>query len=133
MNRLCFWLACFFGLLSAIFGAYSVFHRAPESAAPARGGELEAGARWGVDLLRQARKSNRLIFFALEGADEPDFSPAARKILQSRYICVKLSPQKYPADNAVLSDIYKQSGARGRFSVGILTPQGVPIFLASGL
>ena len=132
MNRLCFWLACFFGLLSVVFGAYSIFHPAPESGA-ARGNDTEASERWGADLLKLARKSNRLIFFSIEGEREPDFSPAARKILESRYIYVKLSPQKYPADNAVLWDIYKNSGARGRFSVGILSPQGVPILLASGL
>ncbi|MBR4597115.1 MAG: hypothetical protein IKO42_01825 [Opitutales bacterium] len=132
MNRLCFWLACFFGLLSVVFGAYSVLHSAPEQNA-AQNKEPEAAARWGADLLKLARKSNKLIFFSLEGADEPEFSPAARKILESRYIYVKLSPQKYPADNAVLLDIYKNSGARGRFSVGILSPQGAPIFLASAL
>ena len=127
MNRLCFWLACFFGLLSAVFGAYSIFCRARVPDA-----EKEIGqARWGEELLQRARRLDKLIFFEVEGAGSREFSPAARKILESRYICVKLSPQKYPADNAVLWDIYKQSGARGKFSLGILSPRGAPIFLAS--
>lgn len=126
MNRLCLWLACFFGALSVFFGVYSVWCNFKPKASVE-----EQSVNWGADLLQKARMSNRLIFFTKEGRDIPEFSEEAKAILNNFYICATLSKKKYFADNHILSNIFKYSGSEGNFSLGILSPQGRPLFLAS--
>lgn len=126
MNRLSFWLVCLFGALSVLFGAYAAWRYYKPKA------RMEPhDVYWGADLLEKARMSNKLIFFTIEGRDFPEFSDEAKAILNKFYICATLSPKKYFADNLVLSNIFKNSGSEGKFSLGILSPQGRPLFLAS--
>ncbi len=126
MNRLCFWLACFFGALSAIFGVYSIWcHDKPKETVE------EQNVIWGADLLEKARLANKLIFFTVEGRETPELSKEAQAILDNFYIRATLSQKKYFADKHILSNIFKHSGLKGEFTLGILSPQGRPLFLAS--
>ena len=127
MNRLSSWLVCLFGALSVLFGAYAAWRYCKPKACIEH-----QDVYWGADLLEKARMSNQLIFFTIEGRDFPKFSDEAKAVLNKFYMCATLSPKKYFADNQVLSNIFKNSGSEGKFSLGILSPQGRPLFLASG-
>lgn len=88
-------------------------------------------ANWSVEEFAKARRAGKLIFFKLSTFQNPVRSPEANEILKRHYALLELDPVAFPADYKAIRRIFERTNANGDLNIGVFSPRGYPIFLAS--
>ncbi len=119
-----------FGALSLFFAVVAVLRHFEQSGSTSSDVSTYA-VEWTADFRNTAEKAGKPVFLFMCADMRALKNPEALKILRKYYTVARMNVSANPADYAVLKSVYKLGGARGEPKAAILTPELVPIVIAS--